>query len=182
MKDKAVIAKVLVGGLFVCLFLFFVLKGCVVTTWESHEQPVTYSIHGADGREFTMVLLPNFETMILYKDPSQNFAEGILTKMRGSYGTHYIGPIWGLQGPRAGGLFGFRWLADGQEPVHMEIINLEKFTQGQGTSTFGDVGETFYTVIIKDKDRLQFQGMWLEKVNTDQYVVTALRERFKKTE
>jgi hypothetical protein len=172
----------IIGVIFVCLFLFFGLKSCILTTWESHKNPATYSIRGADGREFTIIFLPEFETMIWYVDPSRNFIEGVLTKMRGSYGTHYLGPIWRVEGPRAGGLFGFRRLPTGQEPIHMEIINLDKYTQGRGESTFGKIGETFYAVILKEKDRIQFQGMWLELVNMEPTMIAELRAKFKKAQ
>lgn len=177
-RMKNMMSKI-IGVILVCLFLFFGLKSCILTTWESHNKPTTYSVRGVDGRDLSIIFLPEFETMIWYVDPNRNFTEGVLTKMRGSYGTHYLGPIWRVDGPRAGGLFGFRWLPTGQEPVHMEIIHLDKYTEGQGESTFGKTGETFYSVILKEKDRIQFQGMWLDLVSSDTTKIAGLRARFK---
>ena len=179
MKDKT--AKV-IAGLFVCAVLFFGLKSFILVTWKSHDKPVTYATRGGDGREFSITFLPKFETIILYKDPNRKFVEGVLAKMRGSYGTHYIGPIWRVEGPRAGGLFGFRYLPSGQEPVHMEIIPLDKYMEGQGTSAFGSVGETFYTVMLKENNRIQFQDVWLELVESDLETIATLRAKFKKAD
>ena len=176
---KNLVSKV-VGVTLVCLFIFFGFKSCIFTTWESHKSPTTYSISGVDGRELTIIFLPEFETMIWYVDPTRNFVEGVLANIRGSYGTHYLGPIWRVDGPRAGGFFGFWWLPEGQEPVHMEIQHLDKYTQGQGESTFGRSGETFYTVILKEKNRIRFQDMWLEMVNSDPTMTAELRAKFKK--
>lgn len=178
---KSVLSKI-VGVIVVCFFLFTNMKGCIVTTWGSHEKPATYSVKGVDGRGLTVIFLPKFETMIWYVDPTRNFAEGALTKMLGSYGTHYLGPVWRVEGSRAGGLFGFRWLPTGQEPVHMEIIYLDKYTEGQGESTFNKIGGTSYTVILKEKNRIQFQGMWLELVNMEPTMIAELRAKFKKAQ
>jgi hypothetical protein len=172
----------IVGVILVCLFLFFGLKGCIHFSWESHSKPMTYSIRGVDGRELSIIFLPEFETMMWYVDPNRNFTEGVLTKMIGSYGTHYLGPIWRVDGPRAGGLLGFRWLPSGQEPVNMEITHLDKYTEGRGESAFGETPKTFYTVILKEKDRIQFQGMWFNLVSSDSNKIAGLRARFKKTE
>lgn len=170
------------GTILVCLFLFFGIKSCVITTWESHKNPATYSIRGVDGREMSIIFLPEFETIIWYTDPNRGFMEGVLAKMRGSYGTHYLGPLWRVDGPHAGGLLGFRWLPGGQEPVHMEIINLDKYTEGRGESSFGKIGETFYTVILKEKDKIQFQGMWFDLVSSEPTRIAELRAKFNKTE
>ncbi len=177
---KNIISKI-IAGIVVCFFLFFGLKSCILVTWKSLDKPVTYSTLGIDGREFTIIFLPKFEAMIWYKDPNLNFVEGVLSKMRGSYGTHYIGPVWRVEGPRSGGLFGFKWLDKGQEPVHMEIIVLDKYIEGQGVSAFGPVGETFYAVMLKDKNRIRFHGMWLEMVDSDSDKIAALRAKFRKT-
>ena len=64
----------------------------------------------------------------------------------------------------------------------MEIIHLDKYTEGRGESTFGKSGETFYTVILKEKDRIQFQGMWLELVNMEPTMVAELRAKFKRAQ
>jgi hypothetical protein len=63
----------------------------------------------------------------------------------------------------------------------MEIIVLDKYIEGHGVSAFGPVGETFYTVMLKGKNRIQFQGMWLEMVDSDSDKIAGLRAKFKKT-
>lgn len=176
------IISTIIGVFLVCLFLFFGLKGCLIVAWESQKDPTAYSVRGVDGREMTIVFLPEHETMIWYVDPNSKHVEGVLTKMRGTYGTHYVGPLWRIDGPHAGGLFGFRLLSTGQEPIHMEIIVLDKYIEGRGESSFLKTGETSYTVILKEKNKINFQNMWLESINLEPTMIGQLRAMFKKTE
>ena len=112
--------KGVAGALFVLLILFIGMKGCVVTVWISPKSIETYAIEGEDGRSMNMILLPQNETIISYADPSRDSLEIVRTKMRGTYGTHYVGPIWDLDGPGYSYWFGLRWYSKG-EPVVMDI-------------------------------------------------------------
>lgn len=154
------LSKIL-SGLLLLVFLFFGLKGCVVTVWSSGPDYTAYSVDGADGRSMLMVFMPKSEVMIWYQDPNTKSREGVLITMRGSYGTHYLGPLWRVKGP--GTLLGWRWITDDMEPVHMEVTVLEKYREGLGDSAFPDVRDRNYMVVYVGKDRLRFQKTLLTK-------------------
>jgi len=162
----------IVGVALVGALVFFGAKGCIVTTWSSPKSSETYQAQGSDGRSITMVLLPGHQTMIWYSDPSGPRIEGILTRMRGSYGTHYFGPFWHLEGP--GVWFGYRIYHSGVEPVNMEIQILEKFSSGLGNSSFADGGDTMHQVMLFGIDSVEFGGSILQRVATDEGAVSSL--------
>jgi hypothetical protein len=157
-KDVASKAGV---GIFVIIILLLGLKGCVVTTWGPPKAPTIYSIEGQDGRVMSMIFLPNHETMIWHFDPANESTEGVLTKMRGTYGTHYFWRFWHVEGP--GITFGYRIYPSDTEPVHMEITVLERFMSGRGNPGFPEKGERTYQVLLFGKDIVKFQSMWLHK-------------------
>ena len=164
--------------LFVLVFLFFGLKSCIVTGWIPPGEPTTYAVHGADGRSLAMIFMPKNETYIVHTE--QDIIETILTKMRGTYGTHYLWRLWSLDGPGTGeGLFEYRIYPEGAEPVVMEITVLDKFTYGNGNSTLGSKGDRTHRVILFAEDSIRFEGMWLEKEPTDMGFVSALNQRLR---
>ena len=162
-----VVGVVLVGAL-----LFFSAKGCIVTTGSSPKSSETYQAQGSDGRSMTMVLLPGHHTMIWYSDPSSPRLEGVLSRMRGSYGTHYFGQLWHVEGP--GVWFGYRIYPSGAEPVNMEIQILEKFSSGSGDSSFANKGDTVHEVMWFGNDSVEFGGSVLHRAMTDESAVSAL--------
>ena len=159
-------------GIFLVTFLFFGLKGCVITVWSSPKTPEIYSIQGQDGRVMPMIFLPKHETMIWHFDPPNESVEGVLTKMRGSYGTHYFWRLWHLEGP--GIILGYRIYPPDTEPVHMEITVLERFMSGRGNPGFPEKGETTHQVLLFGKDGVKFQNMWLQREPNDPEMVQLL--------
>ena len=160
MATKDIASKIGIG-IFVVAFLFFGLKGCVVTIWSSPKTPEIYSIEGQDGRVMSMIFLPKHETMIWNFDPANESAEGVLTKMRGSFGSHYFWRFWHIEGP--GITFGYRIYPSDTEPVHMEITVLERFMSGRGNPGFPEKGDRTHQVLLFGKDVVKFQSMWLLK-------------------
>jgi len=122
-----------------------------------------------------MIFMPKSEVMIWFRDPKTTSREGILTTMKGSYGTHYFGPLWRVEGP--GTLLGWKWITDNMEPVHMEITVLEKYREGLGDSAFPSVGDRSYQVIFVGKDRLRFQATTLSKTPITEEDVKRLRSQ-----
>lgn len=159
-------------GLLVAVFLLFGLKGCVVTIWSSPKSPEIYTIEGQDGRGMSMIFLPKNETMIWHFDPAQKTVEGVLTKMRGSYGTHYFWRLWHVEGP--GITFGYRIYPSDTEPVHMEIAVLERYMSGTGNPAFPAKGDRTNQVLLFGKDTVQFQSMWLKRRPDDPEMVQSL--------
>ena len=142
------------------------LKGCIVTTWSSPDTIQTYAIEGADGRFGMVVFMPKNETMMWYTDPDQEKLEGVLVRMRGTYGTHYIGPLWRVEGP--GVLIGIRWCPGGAKPVMMELETLNKHMEGPGDPYFPNVGKTNHEVLLFAGDRIKISNMWFHRVPTDE--------------
>jgi len=171
MSAKDIAGKVGIG-IVIVTFLFFGLKGCVVTIWNSPKSPEVYSIQGQDGRVMSMIFLPKNETMIWHFDPANESAEGVLTKMRGSYGTHYFWRLWHVEGP--GITLGYRIYPSDTEPVHMEITVLERFMSGRGDAGFPKKGERMHQVLLFGKDVVKFQSMWLRRVPDDPQMVQSL--------
>ncbi len=120
-----------------------------------------------------MIFMPKSEVMIWYGDPKTKSREGVLTTMKGSYGTHYVGPVWRVEGP--GTLLGWKWITDDMEPVHMEITVLEKYREGLGDSAFPSIGNRSYQVILVGKDRVRFQGTTLAKGPVTESQILQLR-------
>jgi hypothetical protein len=170
-----------IGALIVILLiLFFGLKSCVMTVWKSPEQPMTYAIHGSDGRSLAMILLPENETIFLYTEEKADFIEASLTKMRGTYGTHYFWRLWNVGGPEAGsGLFGYRIYPEGVEPVVMETTVLKKFIHGTSTPTLRNEGDITHPIILFTAKALRFGDMWLEEEPTNPDLVKSLLVKLK---
>jgi hypothetical protein len=166
-------------GLFVVFIAFFGLKGCVITVWTSPSEPTTYALHGKDGRSLAAVFLPDNETLILYMESQTPYTEVVLTKMRGSFGTHYFWRLWNVDGPGENGLFGYRIFPEGARPVTMETTVLKKFTQGSSKPTLRAEGDKTTAVLLFTKDAVRFQDMWLEKEPTDRELVQRLLKQLK---
>jgi len=167
--------RVLVSSLFLLLMLIiglFGLKGCFITVWMSPKSIETYAITGEDGRSMHIVFLPQNEAAILYEDPTNGCLEVARTAMRGEYGTHYIGPIWHLNGP--GYWFGLRWYTKG-EPVTMDIKVLKKYQIGPGDSSFPREGKSSISTIIFADDEIRFDKMWLRRVVNNPDILEAIR-------
>jgi len=167
-------------ALVILAILFFGLKGCVVTVWKSSDAPTTYAIHGSDGRSLAMIFLPENETIMLYTEDKAEFMEAALTKMRGTYGTHYFWRLWSVEGPgTGGGLFGYRIYPEGAEPVVMETTVLKKFIHGSSKPTLRSEGDRTHPVILFSKNAVRFEDMWLEKEPTNPELVRALMGKLK---
>ena len=151
--------------LLVCIFCFFGLKSCIVTVWMYPDAPQKYEVVGQDGRTLSMTFLPTKRTIVHYTDSANLESETVLTRMRGTFGTHYLGRLWRVEGP--GVLLGIRWIPKGVKPLVMEIKTLEKFRVGPGESTFPKVGETTHSEMAFAEDAVKFQGMWLQEVPVD---------------
>jgi len=167
-------------ALVILAILFFGLKGCVVTVWKSSDTPTTYAIHGSDGRSLAMIFLPKNETIMLYTEDKPEFMEAALTKMRGTYGTHYFWRLWSVEGPgTGGGLFGYRIYPDGSEPVVMETTVLKKFIHGSSKPTLRSEGDRTHPVILFSENAVRFEDMWLEKEPTNPELIRALMNKLK---
>lgn len=173
MKDKA---KCIVRGfgvlLLVCIICFLGLKGCIVTVWTYPDTPRKYEVIGEDGHALSMTFLPTERTIMQYSDPANVESEIVLARMRGTFGTHYIGPLWRLEGP--GVLIGLRWLPKGIQPLIMEIETLEKFRIGPGESIFPKVAGTTYSEMAFGDGTMRFQNMWLQEVHVDTATIEEL--------
>lgn len=174
MKRKQIISVIekFMLGTMCALGLFIGLKGCVVTVWSSPSDIETYEINGGDGRSMRMVFMPGNETFISYSDPKMESVEVVRTKMKGVYGTHYVGPIWKMGGPV--NLLGLRWYSTG-EPVDMEIEVVKKYRIGSGDSSFPKESETTKSTVLFADDAVQFSGMWLQLAENDEDNIQALQ-------
>lgn len=160
----------------IIVFLFFGLKGFVMTVWSAPKSPETYTIHGSDNRSMVMTFLPKHQTMIWYFDPNTDFVEGILTEMKGTYGTHYFWNLWHIEGP--GISFGYRLYPGNTEPVVMEMKILKKYISGRKNPTFPDAGATAYSVLLFGKEEVRYEDMWLKKTTSDPQFIDALMSKF----
>ena len=166
--------------MFAAVFLFFGLKGCVVTVWRPTTDTTTYAIHGADGRSLTMIFMPNHETYIVYTKEEPYHTETLLTKMRGTYGTHYFWRLWSIEGPGATeGLFSYRVYPKDTEPVVMEITVLNKFIQGNGDPAFPKKGDRTHPILLFSSSAVRIEDMWLQKEPTDFALVDVLGKMLK---
>ena len=167
-------------SLVILLILFFGLKSCVMTVWISPEQPTTYAIHGSDGRSLAMIFLPENETIFLYTEEKADFIEASLTKMRGTYGTHYFWRLWSVNGPGVGGgLFGYRVYPEDAKPVVMETTVLKKFIHGSSTPTLKNEGDITHPIILFTTNSIRFGDMWLEVEPTNPDLVKSLLIKLK---
>lgn len=165
--------------LVVCIFCFFWLKSSILTVWMYPDKTEKYVIEGEDGRTQAMIFLPSNRTLIHYTDTTNREAETVLTQMRGSFGTHYFGPIWQVEGPYV--TYGLRWVPNGGRPIIMETKYLQKFKTGPGKTKFPKVGKTSYPEIIFGDGCLKWQGMWFTKVEPDQAEIDELLSLMRKT-
>lgn len=176
MRIGDIAAKAL-SALVVLAMLVFGLKSCTVSVWQSADKANSYAVVGGDSRSFRVVFLPHNETIIWYKDPANDFIEGVLTKMRGTYGTHYVWRLWKVEGP--GVTFGYRIYPSDTEPIMMEVTVLERFIQGRGDPTFPSVGNRTHQVILFGRNAIRFQDMWLQKEPDDPELVALLQSKLR---
>ena len=169
-------------GLLVVVIAFFGVKGCIVTVWTSPTEPTTYALHGKDGRSLVTIFLPRNETIILYMESRTPYTEAVLTKMRGSLGTHYFWRLWNVSGPGGAGMFGYRIFPEGARPVTMEPTVVKKFTQGSSNPTLRGEDDKTTAVLLFTDDSVRFQDMWLDKEPTDRELVQTLLKQLKGTQ
>ena len=165
-------------GLLIVIVTFFGLKGCLVTIWSSPKSPETYAVSNPDGRVLSLVFLPKQETIMFYTPDSGDSVEISLTKMCGTYGTHYFWRLWSVDGPGYfGGLLGYRIFPEGYEPVVMETTVLRKFQHGSKKTVLSAEGERTHPLILFSKNAIQFEGMTLEKLENNPVFIGSLLEK-----
>ena len=152
-------------GLFVILLFFIGLKGCVISVWTSPIEPEVYFVDSVDERALSIIFLPEHEALIWYNDPNKGVFESSLMEIRGTYGTHYWGRFWKIEGP--GITFGYRIFPPNTTPVVMELKIIQKYREGVGESTSPSIGKTIYETILLSKDSLFFQDSWLYRINSE---------------
>jgi len=141
------------------LFLFFGLKGCVVDLWSYPKENMKYEIKGEDGRSLAIYFTTKGRTIFHFYD-TNNSEEIVSTKMRSSFGTHYIGPLWHIGGED---ILGFRWIKDDMKPINMETEILKKYMRGRVDSNFPPVGKVVNIDLNISEDLIIFQNMPLER-------------------
>ena len=172
---KIIIKIVLI--LVVLVLSLFSIKSCIMTTWSSPEEITTYSIYGVDGRTLSIVFMPNHMTYIIYMNEVKNSLEIELSEMKGVFGTHYFGTLWGIDGPGIGkGIFGLRIYPKNTKPVMMEKKVLCKYKQGNEDDMLRKKGDRTYSIILFGNDSIKFEDMWLLKEETDLEFVNFLSD------
>lgn len=155
------------------LFSFIRNKNKITKIWKSSKGPETYYAKGIYNREIRFIILPKNKVLITYTDYHKNQIDYVLTKITGTFGHHYLGPFWGLD---HGGFFGFRFYKKEIEPIEAEMKILNKIHLGPGESSFPAIGYKNYKIILKDQNRINFSGMWLNKVeNNKRLIFNALK-------
>jgi hypothetical protein len=166
MKDK--LAKVVSAAITVVVLGFFVflgIKSLFVTIWLSPDQVEAYGIDGEDYRSLDIVFLDSKnEVLMLYSDYANDERESVLVKIRGEYGTHYLGPVWMLPGES---WLNLRWYSEGK-PARLAIEVLNKIKEGEGDESFPPIGDTSDSVILFAEDRIKFSSMWLHRKPIDE--------------
>jgi hypothetical protein len=174
---KGILSKVVTIA-FVIAFLFFGMKGCVVTTWKPPAEPTTFSVRGADGRSLSMIFLPDSTTLIVYTEEKTGSFEAALTEMRGTFGTHYFWRLWNVDGPDSiAGLPGYRIYPPGAQPVVMETTVIKKFVHGTAKPALRTEGDRTHPVILFSENAVRFEDMWLQKEPTDIDGLDALKRQ-----
>lgn len=173
---RAAPAVLLVG-----MWLVFGIKGCLVTTWSPPKEHKSYSIRGEDGRTMEFTFLPGRHALVAYGERATGNFEAELLKVKGgTYGTHYVGPLWNVS-RGAESLFGIRWLAQGVEPVQCSIEVLDKIHHGFGDSAFSAVGTKHEVVWYFREGGFYFSGMWLNEAPHDAEMTDELIRLFEES-
>jgi len=169
--------KIVLGVSFLFVVCFVGLKGCIVTVWTSPGSPKQYQIAG-DGRTLTWYSLPDNRVILRHENRRNDTDEVVLTKMRGTYGTHYVGPIWNVAQRELGEwwILGLRWYPD-SEPVVMDIEVKKQNNQGASQEAFPDVGESNIKTILFGDDEVRLEGMWLKHVPLEHNELKNVKDR-----
>lgn len=163
----------ILGASIYTLFAFIRSQNKIFIIWRSPKVPESYYTKGIYNREIRFILLPKNKVLITYSDYQKNQIDYVLIKMVGTFGHHYIGPFWGLD---QGSFFGFRFYNKKISPIETEMEILNKIHLGPGESSFPEIGYKNYKVILKDENRINFSGMWLDKVkNENKFIYHALK-------
>ncbi len=166
MEKLKTIINFFIGIIVIGVFAFIFFKGSILTIWMTPDNPVTYAIYGEDGRILKMVTLPDNEAIWYFSNSESNDEEYALVKMLGSYGTHYFWRIWNISG--SGVSLGYRIYPEDVQPVRMESHILNKYKKGTGDSSFPKIDNTTHSTFLFKEDAVKFEGMWLEKEDSDE--------------
>ena len=160
-KIFAGISVLLVGSV-IMAFLFFSIKGCIVTTWSPPNELIIYEGY-SDNLDFvSLKFYPDHDMIISYESIIDSTEESALFKTYGNYGTHYFGIIWNMN--EQGILFGFRIFPTGLKPVVMHSKLVRKITGGLSKSNFPKEGRSITSLFLISNDSLRFQHTWLYSV------------------
>lgn len=170
MKDTAAKAGFAIVLLAV---LLFGVKSCIVVAWVPPQLPVTYAIHGMDGRILKVTFLSKHKAIFVSATREHDAQEAILAEVWGDYGTHYFGRLWNIRPISAppelsiAALWPYRVYPAGVRPVLMRINVQDKVVRGGTSLSLPNIGEEARSLFLFADDALFFQGMWLAKEETD---------------
>ena len=62
----------------------------------------------------------------------------------------------------------------------METKTIQKYITGNGDSNFPKIGDTTYSTMLFSSDAIKFEGMWLQKEDTDNEFLSSLMAKLEK--
>ena len=150
-------------GTLVILFVGF--KACLLRTWSPEAAPVTYAIHGVDGRSLVLTFLPDRRLLFAHKSSAPPGEELVLAKYVGTYASHYVGRIWNLSD--WGNPLAFRLFPADTAPISLNVRVVAKRLAGGVSPALPDVGHNQPLSVLVAPSRLRLESMWLEQEVTD---------------
>lgn len=154
-------------GLLLSAIIFLGVKSWYIVRWSPPTETQQYSVVGGDGRTLTLLLPPRGFAYFVYTEPDPNFLEAALVRLHGVYATNYFWNIWNVDRGSPQSPLGIRIFSNGVSPVLATASVLEKFISGDSSTTFPNKGEDMSPLFLVSEEKVEFQGMPLQRVAVD---------------
>jgi len=163
--------------LMVLIFIFIGIKSFVYYGFTTSDTIETYETTG--GSHMLFIFLPDNDAIIYFNDVVNNKEEYVLAHITGEHGTHYFKNIWSVNSSvkSVPSIFNFRIYPKNVRPVSLEIKIEKKYINGSGDIVFPKIGDTTNKNMLFTDESIKFNGMWMNKIDTDQNFVNLLLEK-----
>ena len=161
--------------IFIVIFLFFGLKGCVKSVYINNERKV-FQNTTANGEIREIYLLPK-NRLIISREFGEFFDVGLF-EIKGSNMTHYFGSLYNS----GESLFSLKIYPDILEAYKIEIRFINNINNVKESSFYKNDRKSIHYLLFRDKS-IEFNGEYFKEMKIDKSrhdYIDSLLEKFEK--